>query len=356
MKRFASRLLLLLPILVAMVLTSWFVDPDHVRDPDSYERGIAQLLLDGKGVTNISYPDEAAIMTWYFDGRADAADVVVLGSSRTKLLRSASFPDETFFNASLSGGSLTDYLALTHLMEERGQLPRRMVIELSTHLLKAEVVSVWPRFASLEGALEENLAAGAPVPDPRVTRPSLASYSRFLGPDYFQLSFFTLLDSRLGGGPGREVRVFRAGDEPTGLTYLPDGSEIFPESRRKNLGSPEVTALAVAAGDATLAIPGKIDAHRQEILEAWLAHLRAQGVEVILYLAPYHPKTYEIMMTNQNRIVVDIQNYYVAMAHRNGYPIIGSYNPADIGITGDVFYDATHITPEALAKLFAGVK
>ena len=356
MKRFASRLLFLLPIPLVMILTSWFVDPDHVRDPDSYERDIAQLLLEGKGVTNVYYPDEAAIMAWYFDGRADAPEVLVIGSSRTKLIRSDSFPGETFFNASLSGASLTDYLALTHLLEERGPLPRTMVIELSTHLLKADIVSVWPRFEGIAGELESNLITGAPVPDPRVTRPSLESYSRFLGPDYFQLSLFSFLDSRFGGGQGREARVYLEGDEPTGLTYLPDGSEIFPESRRKNLGSPEVTALAIAAGDATLAIPGEIDAHRQQVLEAWLAHLQAQGVEIILYLAPYHPRTYEIMMTNQNRIVVDIQNYYVEMARRKGYSILGSYNPADIDITGEVFYDATHITPEALARLLAGVK
>jgi hypothetical protein len=356
MRRFISRILFLLPILAGMILTNWFVDPDHIREPDAYARNIARLLLDGKAVTNIKQPDEAAIMTYYLSNMPDAPDVVVLGSSRVKQLRSDSFPGRTFFNASLSGATLTDYLALTHLMESRGRMPHTLVIELSTHFLSNDVVSVWPRFEVQQKTLEANLFTGQPVPDIPENKQSLETYSRFLSPDYFQLSFFTLLDTRLGDSEGSGIRVFHPGDEPTGLTYLADGSEIFPLQRRKNLGSDSVTALAIEAGQNAAGIPKSLDAERKRVLETYLQSLKDRGVEVILFLGPYHPVSYEIMMGNRNRIVVDIQKYYEELAQRFGFQLVGSYNPADLNLTGDVYFDATHITPEALAGIFAGVK
>jgi hypothetical protein len=357
MKQFSLRLLLLLPILLGMVLTSWIVDPDHVRDPEGYERGIARLLLDGKPVTNITQADEAGILQYYFADLTAIPDVLVIGSSRTKLLRADSFPGQTFFNASLSGASMTDYLAITNLVESRGGLPRTMVIELSTFLLSDELVSVWPQFEVQQAALEAHLFDGTPVPPmEEPSAPTLESYSRFLQPDYFQLSFFTLLDSRLGDSQGRGVHILQPGEDPTGLTYLADGSEIFPLSRRKNLGKDSVTALAIDAGQYSAGIPKTILPERQRLLEAYLTYLQAHDVNVILYLAPYHPVSYKIMMGNQYQIIVDIQAYYQDLAQRLGLTLVGSYNPSDMGITKAVFYDATHITPEALAKLFTDVK
>lgn len=352
MKRFAARLLLLLPVLLGMILTSWIVDPDHIRDPDSYERGIARLLLDGKAVTNVAQADEAAVMIHYFSGLSAAPDVLVLGSSRSKQLRADSFPGRTFFNASLSGCSLTDYMALTALLESRGLLPRTIVIEMSTWFVGDEVVSVWPRFEIQQKALEAHILSGAPAPDVAADAAPADTRTRFLAPDYFQLSLFTFLDARFGDAAGESYRVLRPGEEPTGLTYLADGSEIFPLKRRKNLGTESVTALAIQAGQSPLGVPAAILPERQRVIEAFLLDLQSKGVEIILFLGPYHPATYEIMMGNQYRVVADIQRYYEDVAHRYGFRIVGSYNPADLNVDGSVYYDATHITPEALAGIF----
>ncbi|MBV6397287.1 MAG: hypothetical protein HFACDABA_02897 [Anaerolineales bacterium] len=352
MKRFAARLLLLVPILLGVILTSWFVDPDHIRDPDSYERGIAHLLLDGQAVTNVNQPDEAAVMIHYFSGLSSAPDVIVLGSSRLKLLRADSFPGQTFFNASISGGSLIDYMALASLIEARGLLPRTLVIEMSTWFVGSEVVSVWPRFESLQPALEAHLLSGAPAPDVAAYTPAAAAHMRFLSPDYFQLSLFTFLDARFGDAAAESYHVLRPGEEPTGLTYLADGSEIFPLKRRRNLGSESVVALAIQAGQSPLGVPPAILPERQRVIEAFLLDLQSKGVEIVLFLGPYHPATYEIMMGNQYRIVAEIQTYYEDLARRHGFRIVGSYNPADLGLDGSVYYDATHITSESLAEIF----
>lgn len=355
-KRFLVRLLLLFPVPAAIVLTSWFVDPDHIREPDAYERNIARLLLSGKPVTGIGQVDEAAVMEYYFQGIPSIPDVIVIGSSRTKLLRADSFPGRTFFNASISGASLTDYLALTYLIQSNGGLPRTMVIELNTFLLCDEPVSVWPRFGAQQKELEAHFLEGAPVPPRQPEPPSWDTYSRFLSPDYFQLSLFTLLDSRLGDASASGVHVLQPGEEPYTLTYLSDGSEIFPWRRRKNLGKDSVIALAIDAGQHAGFIPERIEPERQRLLETYLSYLQAHGVEVILFLAPYHPISYDIMVGNEYRIVADIQEYYEEMARRLDMRLVGSFNPADLAIGGDVFYDATHITPEALAGIFAGAK
>jgi len=91
MKRFWLKILLLVPLPLIVVGFTWFVDPVHLRNADQYEYGIARLILDGKRVTNISNPNEAAYIKFVVDGLKTRKDVLVLGSSRSKLLRSDSF-------------------------------------------------------------------------------------------------------------------------------------------------------------------------------------------------------------------------------------------------------------------------
>src|SRR5271167_4741143 len=110
MKRFWIKLLLLLPIPLLVIGFNWLVDPVHLRSAYQYEYGIAHLILQGKPVTNISNPNEALYLKYYVAGLTNRQDVLVLGSSRSKLIRADSFPGLSLFNNSIGGAGLVDYL------------------------------------------------------------------------------------------------------------------------------------------------------------------------------------------------------------------------------------------------------
>src|SRR5690242_17467393 len=135
MRKFLIKLLLVAPLVITVLAFNIFVDPVHLTDSGEYERGIAQLILSNKSVTNISHPNEEVYLTAYIEGLHERKDVLVLGSSRSKLIRSTAFPGKTFFNNSIGGAGLSDYLAIYDLYRRKGFKPSTIVIELSPWVL-----------------------------------------------------------------------------------------------------------------------------------------------------------------------------------------------------------------------------
>jgi hypothetical protein len=88
------------------------------------------------------------------------------------------------------------------------------------------------------------------------------------------------------------------------------------------------------------------------VFESFVKHLADSGVQVTFYFAPYHPISYQLMMDSSNSVLVDIQEYFLEVARSHGFTVIGSYAPNAIHVTGADFYDVTHITPDAIRRIF----
>jgi hypothetical protein len=359
MRRVLPRILFVLPLLAAIFLTNWFVDPSHLRDPDAYERGVAEMLLQGKAVTNVMNDEASAILEYSILGQTSAPDVLLLGTSKSKVIGSDFFPGQTFFNAALSGSGLADLIVIYNMYERRGFIPQEVILEVNPWLLTAGRNSQVPRFESQRNAVEKSLLKGEPVelPDQPKKRQSMTRvYLRMFTPDYFQSSSLALLSALVKGNDG-QIREFHAGDTPVGTTYFPDGSIIVPDQLIANLGTERPAADALKYGwDPPGGIPAQIDPHQRKVLEAFLHHLLDSGVKVTFYIPPYHPLTYQLMLDSPTRIVVDIQSYFEELAQANGVAVIGSYNPAEVGVTGADFYDVTHITTDSIRRIFEGAR
>jgi hypothetical protein len=355
MKHSLKRILLALPMLVAILAANWFVDPAHLRQPGAYEHRIADLLAQGQAVTNVSNEDESALLEFSILNQQVAPEVLLLGTSKSKVISSEFFPGKTFYNASLNGSGLDDLVLIYGIYESRGLIPREVILEVNPWLLAAGRSSQYARFASRAAAAERTLLRDGRIevtdaPPPK--RSSWRTYQRFLTPDYFQSSALALLNSAINGNDG-QLREFHAGDVPVNSTYLPDGSGLMPSATLANLGSERPAAYALKYGwDPPGGIPLQIDPKQRKVLEAFIQHLSASGIQVTFYLAPYHPVSYGLMMDSPNRVVADIQGYFIELAQFHGFAVIGSYNPSDLGVTGADFYDPTHITPDATHRIF----
>ncbi len=358
MKRFFGKLLLLAPILFGMVAANWLIDPVHLRDADQYERGIAQLILAGQGVTNIWNPNEAAYLEAYLDGLQQHKDVLVLGSSRSKLIRSDSFPGLTFFNNSIGGAGLTDYLAIYELYRQKNLIPAIVVIELSPWVVYRDYASKWEAFNSHRDALERRvLHPGLDQNQPiQIGRTASTDWAEFLSPGYFQTSFYSWLRGTLKPAENKAAYFeYKDGDLPVGETILSDGSTIYPERVQNTLEVERVTAQAIEYAQNPAGIPTELDANAQKVLEGFVDYLRQQGVRVIFYLPPYHPKAYELLVNSKRyQIITAIQKYFEDLAKRKDLTLIGSYNPAALVLDQTAFFDGSHPTQDAVRSLFAG--
>ncbi|MEW5940795.1 MAG: hypothetical protein AB1750_14090 [Chloroflexota bacterium] len=354
MKHSLSRILLALPMLAALLAANWLVDPAHLRQPDAYERRIADMLAQGKAVTNVVNEDDSAILEFSILNQKVAPDLLLLGTSKSKVISSDFFPGRRFYNASLNGSGLDDLVVIYGLFERRGLIPREMILEVNPWLLTEGRFSQSARFAARGPTAVRSLQRGGPIEitDLPPNRSSWRAYQRFLTPDYFQSSSLALLDWAFNGNNG-QPREFHEGDTPINATYLPDGSRIMPSYILSNLGSERPLAWALKYGwDPPGDVPWQIDPRQRKVLEAFVKHLADSGVKVTFYLGPYHPLSYRLMLDSPNRVVVDIQRYFIELAQSYGFTVIGSFNPADLGVTEADFYDVTHITPEATHRIF----
>lgn len=357
-RRFFLKLLLIIPVFFLVFGFNWFVDPVHLRDANQYEQGIAQMILAEKNVTNIWNPNEAVYLEAFIEGLPQRKEVLVFGSSRSKLLRSDSFPGLTFFNNSISGGGLNDYLALYELYRQKNLIPSVVVLELSPWILNGAYASVWQDFNAVQSELEQRilhpeLATGGPL---RIGRTTSIDWAEFLSPGYFQTSFYSWLNGTLKPAENKaNYFEYQPGSLPVGETILSDGSAIYPERVQNSANIEKVTAAAIEYAQNPAGLPQALDPQRQKMLESFVQYLQNQGVQVVFYLPPYHPKTYELLMNSEPyKIIAEAQQYFTDLAQRTGVTLVGSYNPAELALDNLSFFDGSHPTQEAVRTLFSG--
>jgi hypothetical protein len=358
MKRFALKLLLLLPMPVMVLAFNWFVDPVHLRDSAKYESGIAQLILHGNNVTNIYYPNEGVYQELYISGLQTRKDVIVLGSSRSKLIRSDLFPGLSFMNNSVSGAGLVDDLAMYQMYRQKHLLPSIVVLELSPWMLMKDHASNWTELNAHRRELIDQALSPPPWPLRQIQRGDATALklTDFLSLGYFQTSFYTWLGHHVDTGrPGGKYRVWSGTTPPEGETMLADGSAIYPERVQDATEREQVLARAIEYGAKPISIPDAMDPTREQMLNGFLDQLAADGVRVILYIPPYHPRSFAIMTaSHHDRIILDEETYFRELARKRGLTLVGSYDPSRLGLDETYFYDEMHPTEEAIHIIFNG--
>ena len=98
----------------------------------------------------------------------------------------------------------------------------------------------------------------------------------------------------------------------------------------------------------------KINPDKITLFKSFTEYLSGQHVRVIIFLAPWHPETYQKFKTEPgNRMVLELEDYIRKYAEEKNITVIGSYDPTRYNLTSSDFYDATHPKPDAVSRIFA---
>jgi hypothetical protein len=92
--------------------------------------------------------------------------------------------------------------------------------------------------------------------------------------------------------------------------------------------------------------------------EVWtLDFLINNNVKVDLFISPYHPKTYQIIIKNKKyKNVIESEIYYRKLATEKGLRIIGSFNPGKLDLDKRYFYDGMHLKEAGIEMLIDSIK
>jgi hypothetical protein len=368
LRQFFWKLSLFAPLLLGMAAVNWYVDPSLIFSKRPLQQLWAERIVElncaGRNVLMNSVGDERLLQRVWLTHVAARPDVLVLGSSRTMnhtpLVRRG-----TLYNCSVSGASLQDYLAICQLYWEKGLAPRKILLGVDPWVFNRH--NGQGRWRSLEAECDRGLVRlGLRPPETRHLLSSAESDRlwELFSPSYFQACCRSLLRKRHAARPtGGDADGGGAGDLPT-LTdqSLADVMVRFPD------GSLEHDAAMLAASPAAvrkeavkyartdpvygLARYAELDPELTRQFERFMDQLAADGTEVVLYLPPYHPAAYEIIVGNPRyKIVRRVEAYFRAFAQRRQLRLVGSYDPSACGVPERDFVDATHLRREVLPRL-----
>jgi len=341
-----------LSVIMVVAAVNFFVDPANIFGNNDYEKAIAMLLVEGKNVANITNCDERLVQKIYINNIRMPLEVVVLGSSRSLTICSQDFPGRSLFNNSVSGASIEDYLATYELYWVRGFVPKIVIIGTDPWLLnKNNDQKRWKSLKEyyLSMAARLHLKPGLLASASANSSLQQDKIEQLINFEYFMKSInYERHDRHIYPTVEQEadVSIKRA-----------DGSISYDKAFREM--SPLQTIQAAteyAWTNPVYSLGGfkELDPDIQETLERFIDLLKKSGIEVILFLAPYHPVTYEILMQREEyaNILPRAEAYFRDLAQRKGLRLVGSYNPHG-WCAPEEFYDGMHPRKTCMARLFS---
>lgn len=346
MKRILVKLSLFLPIALFIAALNYFVDPSHLFIRGAYERGIAQLLLDGKNVANAGNHDARLVQKYYIEGLRERKDVIVLGSSRSMFIRSYLFPGKTFFNSSVSAATIEDFVAIYGAYRRTGKIPHTIIMTLDPWLLDGGYM--YSKYKNWLPLRDDYTAVCREIGVP-VDLPGKSDLEQFRDRLETLISLPYFLESFKHWISGKKYSYYPTENLAIDdFVQLKDGSSILDKQGRS-----KTTAQVRSIATSMLVRQTKkfqCTSEKSALFNGLVKLMRQDGVNIVFFLPPYHPLSYRILATSS--CLSDVRDYYQSIAAKNGITVIGNYNPEICQCTEEDFDDSSHARESGIAKIF----
>lgn len=334
MKKFIiSNVIFVTFILSILICVNYFGDSAKIFD-SSYEKKISKILLKNQNVTNILNYDERVLQKYLINSFKSSKDIIVLGSSRVMMINSNHFKNIPFFNSSVSGATIEDYIAIYQLYKNNNKLPKKIIIGLDPWIFNENNEQYrWKSIGEFYYSFFEKNATTSKIVKTN-------NIEQLLSLSYFQESFKNIF--KLNTDPIATKHKLNMGN-----TKLTDGSITYGlEYRNASLSSVNFKAKKFITGNVSfLEGYSKISSKKVTEFDELCQEILNSGIELTFILTPYHPIVYEKLFIDYN-IIVDVENFFVSYAKKNNIKYSGSFNPKLLKLDENNFYDGMHITSE----------
>jgi len=288
-----------------MALTIYWTDPlRNFTKPDNTAQ-IAEILIAGKFV-NVSNIERRMLQKTLIERQKQAPDIAVFGSSRADRFSSMLFPGCILRNNSVNSGTLEDYVSLTNVYLRRGILPKTIILELDPWILNEnQDIAIYTVLTSEYQSLAKKAAIDISVEDRiRFEWYRDKKYFNLFSPIFFQQSLRVLI---LGGkGPD----LIEMEDSAAYLIqggYAPDGSLSYSTIEVKSAQEVEQAAIQYATKKEISFMNNfrRLDPKREVVLERFVDYISSQGSRVVLFLVPFHPTAYKILISRPEYEIIE---------------------------------------------------
>lgn len=359
-----KNLLIFSPLIIGMVLTNYFIDPGKLYRGHGYEKGIAAILLQGQNVANFNDCDERLVQMYCIKANKEIRDTVILGSSRVLQVGAKNFAGKKFFNHGVAGATLEDYFAIWEMYEQENRPPKTVILGLDPWILnRNNEQERWKSVGTYYYSFMKRMQMGKRFDT------FFLSYNLFtfqwkqkmslFSPSYFKTAFWSfiqqLLDPKKTAKNQKDYFATRLEYLDTNIRLADGTIAMGKDFIRKNL---DYDVRMYVKGDRVYSLENffELDISDRQNFEKFVDYLLKKNIRVIFLLPPYHPFVYAYFKDSSKfRIVEDAETYFRGIAKQKNISIVGSYDPGNIGLTENDFYDGMHPTREAMTRIAKSV-
>ncbi|MCE4565302.1 hypothetical protein INQ51_13375 [Maribellus sp. CM-23] len=341
---FKIGLIIVFP-LVLIGMINYGIDPDYQLNR-SYIKPLVSALLEGKNIAGpVNLNSRVLKKEWMAE--REVSEVLVLGSSRTLNLSHEVFRGKTFFNASVTSGSVEDMLGFLGIILDKGKFPEEIIVCADQWLfgdrfndqawlgLRNEI----HRFCDAAGM--KGLASPWQMKNDYLKDRVVKIFS----------GRYTLRAMRLRG----KSEPFVVSDSLLAgkMMILPDGARKLPAKIENTpLYESEELALQYCYGSADENF-SDVQPEKIQQLSNMLHFLKQQGCRVSVFIPPYHPKAFDYYQKLPGyEGVFKAEEAVAEVAAQYRFRVIGSSDPSQLSLSGNDFYDGVHLKKEAISRLF----
>ncbi|MFW5737140.1 MAG: hypothetical protein ACOCXB_07325 [Halanaerobium sp.] len=349
MKQFIKRgILFLIPLILLIVLTNYFVDPANLFSSE-FEEELAEILINDQNAAGVYNYDERIFQKEYIQKMEEKNEVAVLGSSRSLQIREEMIEGDGFFNHGVSGAVLEDYIAITQIYKENDKLFDHVILDLNPWIFNK--YNMEERWRSIEEYYYSFFDRDYTDDESFMESNFGRNYGQLFSATYFQASFETLIK----GQAFKDIEETEAESlsEPVKLS---DGSLVYQRSR-KNISAEDAEIEAqnyIRNGVYSLENYSELNQEDLEQFEQLIEFYQQEDIEITFYLAPYHPLVYDYLEDNERyHIIYQVEEYLREFAEKNDIKVVGDYSPYDLDLGPEDFHDGMHPRESVMEDIFS---
>ncbi len=323
---------------------NYWVDPGHALKPSQYEEKLAEVLRSGQNAAGITNFDDRLLQRYLVEGDWPHRNVITLGSSRSYKWRARHFPDQSFFNHSVNGATVEDYIAISGLYRQKQDWPETVIIGVDPWLFNASLGGgTWQALGDVLAATAGEFTSLVYIERHRqgFRRQRLITLFSL---EYAQASVRTLILGNPSAAGGIDFQAI-PDDGSTAAIKRADGSYRYRYDPDRTVDTIAREAARLGATGQTFGMENftERDANLVKLFRDYLEYLKGQGVTVVFFFSPFHPDFYEALPPGSSAARIPLEEAFLRdMARDLNIPTIGSYDPRAVACLREDFIDERH--------------
>lgn len=343
------------PVLFVLVFTNCYIDPANIFH--DYSEEIAESILNGKATyfenTNVN---EREIKHNLIVKMPDKVDCIAVGPSLVMGVRSETVGSDVFYNLGHSGANYYDILAQFGLMELYGKSAKRVVFCVDSYFFDDTLMERLGVNDSLKRYADYMIDI---LNREETEKPQEGNINEIETKvrQLFSVTYFQAAVDSIQAANSYVIDRERWGIVDVNFVnkyYMPDASWVYAKSYQ-NRTEEDVRRDSKEYDIEHQFSKGEYASeYCKEIFEKLIKYLLDKGTKVELYLCPLAPSLWNRIDAKETEypILGELENYAISIAKKYDLKITGSYNPYNLDMKDEDFYDARHVRHEVLGIYF----